>query len=511
MAVQHAQLPEYIAKYLNGLTAEILQQLVNGELSSGNTYYFRQLLRQSLSADLKYAALSFDRSKVMADVVSFDSPANVKSRGSWQKTWGEIPKQSVSFIKDERFLIDLNSLVSQGAGEVEIAAFLMDDVQPAIQAMYDKNEFLFLKLLSQGEVYVDESSNSGLNVYATANYLDKNKYTPTIDWGQAGYKPISDINRVLRSAKLNRPRYAFMSQEAYDLLIRSQEAKDLVGGGMGMLLNDQTRILTPTKEAFNQAFQRETGLSIIVVDTTLRAESHKGVLSDHKPFASNAIVLTNTLNLGRHVYGKLPEINVLSQLGTNAINWREIDNFILLKRYSETNPLREFTVAEAICMPVIDNVHNIYTLTIDGAEEDVQTEGDSQFTYAGVTYLKSHVISTLATLGVTVSGSATDAELQAAINTLSNQDKNKMKKAFPQVDKHVLTFTNAADAVGQIITVSSTGTVTATSSNAFATAAVTDNEVKVTVTLNSGAERTSDVTITQNGKSIIVKVTQAAA
>jgi hypothetical protein len=96
------------------------------------------------------------------------------------------------------------------------------------------------------------------------------------------------------------------------------------------------------------------------------------------------------------------------------------------------------------------------------------------------------------------------------INKLATSQKNKLKKAFPDASPLSLDFTNAADSTGKIITVASAGTVTASSSQAFATAAVTGGEVKITVSSNSGAARNAVITITQGGKSIKATVSQEA-
>lgn len=506
--MEKSQFPALVDKWLP-VIIELAQKTVNGE-DENNRYYYREWTTRRYSVDLKFGSQSVDSSQVTADIISMDAPVPVKRRGSLQSYYGDIPKMGISYTKGERLLADIGIMEARGATEKEIVAHLLDDITKVIRGIHDKNELMFLELLSTGSTVIEEDKNTGTAIRATAHYPEKNQFTPVIDWGQAGYKPISDLKRMVKAAKPLKPRYAIMSQEAYDLLITSQEAKDLVANGIGLLVSDQSRVPVPTSEAFNAAFKKEAKLEIVVIDKTLVAQKD-AVDMFVQPFAANSVVLAPSLNLGRHVYGTLPEVKSLETHNKNDINYQIVENFMLVKRYSETNPLKEFTVAEAICIPVIDNVEHIYHLDTTGAAEDAQTEGDSQFTYAGVTYVKSHVIATLATLGVTVSGSATDAELLAAINTLSNQNKNKLKQAFPQVDKHALTFTSAADATGQIVTVSSTGTVTATSSNAFATAAVNGNEVKVTVTLNEGAARTSDVTITQGGKSIIVKVTQAAA
>jgi hypothetical protein len=506
--MNQTQFPELTNKWLPKII-DLISKKINGEAETDRKYYFKSMLTPKYSVDLKYGSSSVDSKVVTADVISMDSRVPVKSRGSMQTFYGDIPKQGISYMKGERLLADIEIMKARGASESEIVAELFDDVKSALFGINDRTEAMFLQLLSSGATVVEEDKNTGTAIRAKANYLAQNSFTAATDWGQAGYKPISDIKRMVKAAKKSNPRYAFMSDTAYDLLISSQEAKDLVANGLGLLVTDQSRVPVPSSEVFNEAFRKETKLTIIVIDTVLYAEKN-GTAVPFEPFASNAVVLAPSLSVGRLVYGTLPEVNSLRNNPKAPINFEVVDNIILLKRYSETNPLVEITSAEAICMPVIDNVHHIYHLTTDGGSEEGQTEGDSDFVWGGVTYVKAHVIAALAEQGVIVPSDITDADLLTEINKLSTSQKNKLKKAFPDASPLSLDFTNAADSTGKIITVASAGTVTASSSQAFATAAVTGGEVKITVLSNSGAARNAVITITQGGKSIKATVSQEA-
>jgi hypothetical protein len=71
-----------------------------------------------------------------------------------------------------------------------------------------------------------------------------------------------------------------------------------------------------------------------------------------------------------------------------------------------------------------------------------------------------------------------------------------------------LAFSKSADTTGKTVAVS--GTVTAASSETWATATVAANVVTVKVTANSGAARKAYITVSTDDKSEIVEVTQAA-
>jgi len=72
-----------------------------------------------------------------------------------------------------------------------------------------------------------------------------------------------------------------------------------------------------------------------------------------------------------------------------------------------------------------------------------------------------------------------------------------------------LIFSDAADAIGQEVTATATGAVTATSDKAWATVAVVTNVVTVTVDANAtGLDRTAVITVTGDGKTNDVTVMQ---
>jgi hypothetical protein len=77
------------------------------------------------------------------------------------------------------------------------------------------------------------------------------------------------------------------------------------------------------------------------------------------------------------------------------------------------------------------------------------------------------------------------------------------------IKPEVLDFSNQAG--NKTVEVTATGTVTAVSSQTWATVIVTGQSVKVTVTANAGAARTAVVTISAEGKEAAVPVTQESA
>ena len=148
-------------------------------------------------------------------------------------------------------------------------------------------------------------------------------------------------------------------------------------------------------------------------------------------------------NVGRLVYGTLAEeTNPVA-----GVNYQKSGSHILVAKYSKTDPLKEFTTAQALALPVIDGVDGIYIL---------------------------HANST--------------GKLSVEPTSLS----------FPK------------SASTKTFTVHSDSDVTVQSSQEWATATVEGDKVSVKVTANSTAERTAKITVTdKENNSAEVTVTQA--
>lgn len=89
-----------------------------------------------------------------------------------------------------------------------------------------------------------------------------------------------------------------------------------------------------------------------------------------------------------------------------------------------------------------------------------------------------------------------------------NQVKPYLAQALP-VAPASLVFEKEVDATGKTITVTTTGAVTATSSEAWATVTTASKVATVKVTANTGSMRTANITLVADGKTSVVKVYQA--
>ena len=97
--------------------------------------------------------------------------------------------------------------------------------------------------------------------------------------------------------------------------------------------------------------------------------------------------------------------------------------------------MQEFTSGQALVLPVIENVDQIYSLDISEAQTiDTTEEGkdstDKNITIWGQAYIKAKFVAEFNKItGKNLSTTISDDKLIAAVNKLNDADEAKLKKA----------------------------------------------------------------------------------
>lgn len=487
-----------------------LIEKVNGRRNKPLTYLHKTMLRKEYSADQKWESASIDTTYVTADMVSMDSPLPIKKRDAIAHANGRLPKIGMMKVMTESDINSLNVMKAQGGNYAIIAQKLAADAVAGSVSIDEKNEANFLCGLSNGYILVEDADNVGTALRVQFNYLPENCFGVETK----GFISEKDIQKVIDKADADNNSIAtvMMALSRYNKIRQSDWAKQLVANYRGISYSDIKTLPVPTASIFDAAFSDNfNGITIIKVDRSVISERN-GVRKAYKPWNADKLVfLTDPDNVGRLVWGTLAE-------KTNPVNgvvYQTIDDFKLVAKFSETNPLRECTSVQALVLPVIENIDQIYTLDASEAQE-VDTDAEStdtddvNVTVWGQTYGKAGVIAELNNLGIELKATATDSEVVAAINNLSDDDENKLKAKFPQVSPKTLAFTSSADTTGKTIGVTSKGNFTVTSSADWATTSVNGKVITVTVTANTGSARTAEIAVKQGERQTIVTVTQEA-
>lgn len=407
-----------------------LIETVNKKRGTTLTYLHKQHLNEEYSPDNKWESTISDTTYVAADFVSMDSALPIKQRDTIQTANGKLPKIGISRVLRESDINTLNTMEAQGGNAQLIARKLANDPVACAQGLDERNEYNFLSGFSNGYVAIKDDDNPTALMRISFNYLDKNTFSSTTP----GSPELEDILNVIEKAEENGTtiRYIWISKQTYDELRHTQAARELAANYERRIVTGGVTLPVPTPALFDEAFADETnGVSFVKVNRSIVVEEN-GIRKNVKPWNDNRLIFVENDIVGTLVFGRLAE-------ATNPVEnvlYQTVDNFKLIARFRETNPLRETTTGQAIVAPIIENIDQIYVLdisqgqTVDEAAESADTN-DVYITVWGNKYTKSAFITAYNALdGVKkLKAAATDAEVIKAVNKLDAEKAEALQAA----------------------------------------------------------------------------------
>ena len=409
---------QYVDKWFLPLILRVVTT-INGT-DNPVTYLHKRMLRRVYSPTMKWGSISSNGRTVAADVVALNSSLPLKRRESLRKAEGDIPKLGMKLFLDEKTLTDLDILEAQnsdGSMTDQILRLLFADTRKCIEGIDEQLEAMFLQALSSGVTIIDDENNTGTGIRLDFGIPDENKFGVAAKWSGDTANPLDDFENVTKAARKDGKvlRRVLMERPTFNNLRKHQSVKELFAFGMGFAGQN---IPTPNFDQVNDMVQRNYGLTIELVDRTVNYEKD-GVSTTVNPWTANMVVFLTGDQVGSLTWSRLAEMNHPVKEVTYGI----ADQFKLISKYHKNDPLREFTSGQAIVVPVLDAVDEIYLMDSEEAlaSLDVQTEGDAVYTYNGTDYTKQSVVDGLnATDEVpTATIGQADSTLATKINRLS--------------------------------------------------------------------------------------------
>jgi len=406
------------------------------ETPKQRTYLHKSMLREVYSADQKWEGTSANTTYVAADIVEMDSPLPVKKRGSIATSNGKLPKIGMKKILFESGINTINIMkahynsideTSQAGKDAKIAEKkrimnkLLDDGLACSIGIDETNEKNFLDALSNGCVAVEDADNSGKAVRFDYGYKPENVFhTATKDTISK-----EDLDRVFEKADAdgNSVVKVMMAKSTFNNMKKEQWAKELVADDTGFIYTDTTHLKTPTVKALQTALYNEYDATFELVDRSIIVEKN-GKQKSVKPWNAENIIFLCNEEVGSLVWGTLAE----ATNPVEGVKYSTIDNYKLISKYSKNEPsLQEVTAGQALVVPVIEDVDQIYSLSTASEEvdEDAETSdaSDEYTTYKGKKYKKADLVAALKAVGANVKTNSTDETLVKALNSLSDEDE----------------------------------------------------------------------------------------
>lgn len=528
---------ELVEKYFRLVVGKITEKY-NGKKNE-ETMLHKSMLTEEYSADLTWGATELNHSIVAADVVALDSSLPLKSRGSMTQASGKLPKLGVKFRKGEKDISDINVIQARGIDESNVVAKIFDDVPKCVKSMDVRKEIMFEQGLSTGMTLVSDDTNTGTGIRVSFGYKEENTFhAQTAPWGEGDYNPIEDLKQMFDKANedSNSIGLVLISKQYFDYIRASVYGKKLSADYRGQIYLSNDQLSQPSRQAMQDALADEFGATFRIVDSSFKIENKDGSKTTIKPWETGNIVGVPSENVGRLVYGTLAEeTNPVS-----GVTYQKSGSHVLLSKFSKTDPLEEFTAAQAICLPVIDGADSIYILKADGTsvlsvsspEVKFGNEADSTGIKVKVHSENAYTVSQTAstswltptkssdgkTITLTVAANATGSARTSTV-TLTDSDSNTATIVVNQsaalvCSPDALTFTKNGSAQGKKFVVTSDTPFEAVSDENWLTLVVNGNDVNVICEANdatSAPQRTATITVTNtDGETDTVGVTQAA-
>ena len=359
---------ELIEKYFPVLAGDI-EERINGERVEP-TMLHKTMLTEEYSADLTWGSTDLNRSIVAADVVSLESSLPLKKRDVIESASGTIPKLGLKYERGEKFISDINVMRAKGVDEEQIAVKVLDDVNKCYDGIEVRKEIMFEQALSTGLTVIKDGTmyagNDGTGIRVDYGYPAANAFNAATTWGSTGYAPITDIRTMIDAADAKGVTisHLWMNRSKFDEIRTSEEGKQLAATFAGVVVTQTNRLPVPGRAAFNDAMADEFGVTVHVVNGSFREQLPNGTFNTVTPWEATSVIGTTSENVGRLVYGTLAE-------ETNPVadvQYEKSGTHVLISKFSETDPLVEYTAAQALCIPVIDGVSSIYKLSTTAAE-----------------------------------------------------------------------------------------------------------------------------------------------
>lgn len=443
--------PSLYLTFVQGFLRKVVGKLIekfNGRKEE-EKYLHETLLTEEFSGDLTWGSVGLDHSIVAADVVALDSSLPLKSRGAISEAKGKIPKVGVKFRKGESDITNINNMRNRIQGTPEgsarnnliakIAAMVLDDVPKCVKAIKVRNEIMFRMGLSTGMTIVADEDNIGTGIRANFGY--KHIYhAKTAPWGEEGYNPIEDLRQMFDDANDNSDaiEYVYISQKYFDFIRSSVYGKKLVADFRGQIYQSTDLLSQPGRKAMAEALADEFGAEFVIIKGTFKIENPDGSKKSVQPWVEANIVGVPAKIVGRLVYGTLAE----ETNKVNGVEYEKFGNYILISKYSKTDPLEEFTAGQALCLPVIDGGDSIYLLHANGTGV-VSTDVDSlSFTKAANTTGKKVTVHSDTAFTASVPEAATWVTLTTSGNVVTVKVSANSASSAPERST-TLTITDA--------------------------------------------------------------------
>lgn len=307
--------------------------------------------------------------RVAADVVTYNSSAPQKTRSVIKSLTGDIPPIRISRPMSETDINDYNVAKAMGRGIDQLLPLIYNDIDFCVDGVNARLEWLAIRAMAGGTITLTTTNNAGVITQAAIDFglPTANKEVEAganYYWTTAAYAtntPITDIQTIVAEAKTTGSiiKYMIMNLSKFIAFATSTQVQNYTSASY---VSGAWVKLTPTLAQVNEMLASRGLPQIVVVDTSITIENADHTRTAVDPWldaagADRYVLFTPTLQLGNTYVGPIAaETNSPKQVEMAK------KGHILVSKWSDFNPVTEWTMAETNAFPVWPTIDSCYIL-----------------------------------------------------------------------------------------------------------------------------------------------------
>ena len=341
--------------------------------------YFPNFFGLKRKSSLKWETLTGEKgAPVIADVISYDASAPQKKREVIGKMSGDIPKTAIKRGMNESEWNEYQELSRDVKGDAQLQEILdlaFADQDFVYNGVRGRFEWWSMQLMSKGGFVLNSTNNNGVvtEEFVGCGMPNANKKVAATDWAtSATADGLQDIEDVIVAAAADGVtiKYVIMRSDTFSLLKKQKSTIDKLKGWV----NNTTK-LTVTKQVINDYLAaQEKPVQIVVVDPSVRIEDNAHNRVTVNPWEANRVTFLEDLKVGDIQHGPIAAENSeeYKKLATTVKK-----DFVFVTKWSELEPFKEWTKAEANAIPVVNDPDAMYILKADGVAWNVAEDTEA--------------------------------------------------------------------------------------------------------------------------------------
>ncbi|WP_315084934.1 major capsid protein [Bacteroides heparinolyticus] len=362
------------------LIKQVDRKSMSGRLSSRKVkpMFFPNFFGVKEKTSLKWETLTGEKgAPVIADVISYDASAPQKTREVVGKMSGDIPKTAVKRGMNESDWNEYQDLSRKCNNDVRLRALLdlsfkdQDFVYNAVRARF---EWWCMQLMSKAGFTLNKTNNNGIvtEEFVGCGMPKANRKVAAKDWANASTADgLQDIEDVVTDAAKDGVSIScvVMRTDDFSLLKKQKSTIEKVKGWV----NQRDKLVITGKIINEYLAAQEKPVKIYLVDPSVRIEDESHKRSTVNPWEKGRICFLEDLHVGDIQHGPIAAESS-AEYSKKATTFKK--DFIFISKWSELEPFKEWTKAEANAIPVINDPDAMYILKADAQawEEGENTE-----------------------------------------------------------------------------------------------------------------------------------------